>query len=144
MFKLLEHVRARAMWVLLRCCGIKCSPAEVDNRSYFAAELFRPFEIPSHVTRDAAVSLAKGLYDDENSRGRSLDDKAKTLLTGTSILFTLVGGLMALTAGYQDIYFRVLISIALALLFITVVLLVGLYFGINTFSRPLFYFRDDR
>ena len=136
MFLFLKIARSRVVWILLRCCGITCSRAEVDRRSYFAPDTFQPLVLPPQISTDAAVDLAKTLYEEESRRARGVDEKAKTLLTATSVLFTLVGGLTALIAGHQTAHFRIAISIALALLFVTVVLLVSVYFGVNTFTRP--------
>jgi hypothetical protein len=81
--------------------------------------------------------LAKDLYDAEDSRIKHVDDKAKALLSATSILFTLSGAVIALTANREGAIFRWLVCLALFLLLVTLFLLVGGYFGRNRFAEPV-------
>ena len=137
MLKALKILGRGIVWILLRCFGIKCSQKEVESRAYDSLEPFRSLDLPLTISGEIALKFAKDLYDDGQARFRAMDEKAKSLLTATSILFTLVGGLIALTAGHQTWPFRALICAALLLLFVSVVLLLGVYFGINRYTQPL-------
>lgn len=125
-----------AVWLLLRCCFIVCSREHVRGRAYRPPTAFEP--LPAHITSSSGstLTLAKDLYDAEDQRIRNLDDKARSLLSATSILFTLNGGLIALTASWDIGAYRWLLCAAFAFLLITLFLLLGVFFGINSFSQP--------
>ena len=125
-----------AVWLVLRGCFIVCSRKEVRGRAYRPRTAFKP--LPPHITASSgsALALAKDLYDAEDERIRNLDDKARSLLSATSILFTLNGGLIALTASWDIGAYRWLLCAAFAFLLVTLFLLLGVFFGINSFSQP--------
>lgn len=125
-----------AVWLLLRCCFITCSREEVRNRAYDARVPFQPLSPDIVSLAEPAVALAKDLYNAEDERIRHLDDKAKSLLNATSILFTLTGGLIALTANREIDVYRGILCVAFLFLLVTLFLLLGVCFGINRFTQP--------
>lgn len=134
------RVYDRLIWCVLRACRIKCSLEEVRVRALKPnLEKRRWHLLPREqkATTGAALALAKDLYDAEDSRIKHVDDKAKALLSATSILFTLSGAVIALTANREDAVFRWLVCVALFLLLVTLFLLVGGYFGRNRFAQPV-------
>lgn len=129
----------RLLWCLLRGCGIKLSLREAQLRALSPRPGKRQWHLlpkEAKATSGAALTLAKDLYDAEDARIKQVDDKAKALLSATSILFTLSGAVIALTAN-RDTSFRWLVAIALFLLLVTLFLLVGGYFGLNRFAQPV-------
>ena len=130
----------RLIWCALRACRIKCSLDEVRVRALKPNLEKRKWHLlPKDVkaTSGAALAVAKDLYDAEDARIKHVDDKAKALLGATSILFTLSGAIIALTATREDATFRWLLGVALFLLLVTLFLLVGGYFGRSRFAQPV-------
>ena len=130
----------RLIWCALRGCLIKCSLKEVRVRALKPDLTKRHWHrLPRErkASSGATLALAKALYDAEDERIKHVDDKAKALLGATSILFTLSGAIIALTANREGAIFRWLLGFALFFLLVTLFLLVGAYFGRNRFAQPV-------
>jgi hypothetical protein len=130
----------RLIWCVLRGCRIRCSLKEVRVRALkpdLTKRRWRRLSREVKTSSGAALALAKDLYDAEDERIKHVDDKAKALLSATSILFTLSGAIIALTANREGAFFRWLVGLALFLLLVTLFLLVGAYFGRNRFAQPV-------
>jgi hypothetical protein len=124
------------VWLLLRCCIIDCSRDDVRERMYEPRTERKAWPTGMSAETEAALAFAKELFSAENERIRHIDDKAKSLLSATSILFTLTGGLIAVTASRDIPLYRAIVCAAFALLLVTLFLLLGVLFGINRFAEP--------
>ncbi len=81
---------ASLLWIVMRAAGIECSREEVENRRYNPASS-RKFPLEGQEEASSVLlDLAKDLYKAETERTTSVQEKGKTLLTLSGLLFPLL------------------------------------------------------
>lgn len=119
---------------LLRVCGIECTGEEVRAGRHLdkpPPDLPSGYEASEHAVR-IAVDLAWKLDQSESARRQTLDDKAKWLFGVTSVLLTVIAGIVSAQSRMPVV---VVGFVAIALLAVSALLLLW-YFGLRTTSRP--------
>lgn len=120
----------RLIWIVVRLCGVPMGLYELVNRSYEPSLHYANPE-DSKADDDVLLPLARQLFEDENARAAQLEEKVRTLLTISGILFPLAAGLTVIS----DSVGLGIVTILLSLATISIILE---FFGVDTIRVPDF------
>ncbi|MBL1203743.1 MAG: hypothetical protein FWK04_32930, partial [Nostoc sp. GBBB01] len=120
------NLPAYITYVLMRLVNIECTLSEVKNKQYNSNKKVVLIAAEIEINDDK-VAFLKNKNNDVKERRSSVDTKARTLLTLTSILLGLVSSTTSLASAKSV---GILAILPIILLFLTIYLLT-IYFGIE-------------